>query len=180
MLDAIFRRGNVSNRWSRDLGLALVVDLLTPSLNSIGLGAAVDEFSFLGRSTSKFKTPLEFEDIGVSIDNEDDGTVSGFQIIFNDLESGFSSFPGTVLLNGTVVLPTAIVKELGDPYWRDEDEFEIVRFYEFATYEIQLVQTLKGDLERLIVTNDHLMGDAEQRRAYGVDKPWPPNWAREN
>ena len=77
-------------------------------------------------------------------------------------------------------MSSAIVKELGDPYWRDEDEYGIVRFYEFATYEIQVVQTLKGDLERLIVTNDHLMGDAEQRRAYGVDKPWPPNWAREN
>ena len=171
MFDLIFRRGNVSNSWVRDLGLALVVDLSAPSINSVGLGSAVYECSFLGRSTSKVNSPLEFEDLGVTIDNEEDGTVSGFQIVFNDLENKFAAFAGTVLVNGIAVLPSSIVSGLGDPYWRDEDESEIVSFFEFATYEIQVEQTLKGEIGRVIVTNDRLMDDAAQRKAYGVDKP---------
>jgi len=175
MLDMFFRRGNASNNWTRNPGLALAVDLSTQSINSIPIESAVDQFSFLGRSSSKSKSPLNFTDLGIGLDNEDDGTVSGFRIWFNDRDNIFSAYKGTIQLNGTAIEPSSIVNRLGEPYWRDEDEYEIIYFYEFATHEIQVEHSLQGAIQSVIVTNDALMADAEQRKAYGVTKAWPPN-----
>lgn len=175
MLDMFFRRGNVSNNWTRKPGLTLAMDLSTPSINSIPIESTVDQFSFLGRSTSKSTSPLDFADLGISLDNEDDGTVSGFHIWFNDRDNKFSPYNGTIQLTGTAIEPSSIVNRLGEPYWRDEDEYEILYFYEFATHEIQVEHSLEGTIQSVIVTNDALMADAEQRKAYGVTKAWPPS-----
>ena len=175
MLDALFRRGNPTNLWHRLDGLALSVDLLSPSINSIPIGSQVDTFSFLGRSTSKPKTPLDYLDLGISLDYEDDGTVSGFQVILNDANNEFSQFSGDIKLNGSAIKSAELLSGLGEPYWRDRDSEEIVSFYEYPTHEIQIEQTLKGECQRIIATKHALMARPDQRKAYGVDKPWPPN-----
>ena len=174
MFDALFRRGNPTNNWSRDFGLTLDADLLDPSINSIRLGSVVDQFSFLGRSTSKSRTPLDYTDLGISLDYEDDETISCFQLILDKQQNQFSPFSGVILLKGSAIEPAALIKELGEPYWRDQDADDVTLFYEFPTHEIQIEHALDGTIADIVVTIDALMADAEKRKAYGVDKSWPP------
>ena len=175
MLDSLFRRGNPTNAWTREPGLRLTVDLAMPSINSIPVGSIVDKFSFLGRSNSKSKSPLDYIDLGISLDYEEDGTVSGFQVVLADPLNQFEAFSGTIKINESAVDSGTLIEELGDCYWLDRDENELIYFYEFPTHEIQIEQLPMGSVQRIIVTNDPLMADVEQRKSYGVDKPWPPN-----
>lgn len=79
------------------------------------------------------------------------------------------------MLNGSAVAPAKVTRELPEPYWVDRDDEEAILFYEFPSHEIQIEQTLDGISQNIIVTNRPLMARDEQRIAYGVDKPWPPN-----
>ena len=63
----------------------------------------------------------------------------------------------------------------GQPYWRDQDEDEIILFYEFPGVEWQIEFDLVGALKHLRVGRP-LLADAEQRAAYGVTKHWPPDY----
>lgn len=67
-----------------------------------------------------------------------------------------------------------IVGYFGDPYWRDEDEEEILLFYEFGELEWQVELTLQGTLKAVNAVAPPLLADEAQRRAYRVTKPWPP------
>jgi len=66
------------------------------------------------------------------------------------------------------------MESLGAPYWIDRDDEEQILFFEFGSHEIQIEQTLDGRNKRMILTTLPLMANEEQRQAYGVDKPWPP------
>lgn len=60
------------------------------------------------------------------------------------------------------------------PQWRDQDDEEIIYFYEFPTHELQIEQSLDESIQRIFVTKQAVMADAENRKAYGVNKSWPP------
>ena len=175
MIDLFFRRGNPTNRWERTPELNLKVELFgTPAVNGIAVGSLLDNLSFLGRSSSNDKTPLDYSDLGFSVDSENDGTFSGFQIVQSDPEGEFAGFAGTLTLNNSEVKPNEILAQLGTPFWVDTDETETISFFEFRTHEIQICQSPSGVIQRTIVTSFHLMGDPEQRRMYGVTEAWPP------
>jgi len=174
MVDFLFRRGNPTNSWTRAAGLTLKVDLLEPSLNSVPLGSSVDQFSFLGRSSNKESLTLEFNDLGVWLDHETDGTISGFQISLDGQTSGFSLFKGELQLNKRRITAADLERELGEPYWRDQDEEEILLFYEFPSHEIVVEQALNGTSRHVNVIQEPSFADPEQRKAYGVTKSWPP------
>jgi hypothetical protein len=59
----------------------------------------------------------------------------------------------------------------------DEDEDEILFFYERAGVELQLEFAGKETLSGVVMTGQPLMADPEQRRAYKVTAPWPPDQA---
>ena len=61
----LFRRGNLTNAWMRSPGLSLTAELLEPAINGVSLGSPVEALSFLGRSSSNFRTPLLFADLGL-------------------------------------------------------------------------------------------------------------------
>ena len=175
MLDSLFRRGNPTNNWTRDAKLAIAVELLWPcTINSVTVGSHIEELSFLGRSSSKQKSPLDFYEIGLSVDHEDDGSFSGFQTVFEDSSNTSGVFCGSLLIDGAVVECARLADTLGVPYWIDRDEEEQILFFEYANHEIQIEQTLNGINKRLILTTQPLMASPEQRQAYRVDKPWPP------
>jgi hypothetical protein len=89
-------------------------------------------------------------------------------------------FPGRFLAGGNEVaigLDTSeaeVCSLLGEPWWRDEDEDEILLFYEDARGELQVELTKEGTLRQINLLHQPLMADPEQRAAYGVTKPWPP------
>jgi len=174
MIDFLFRRDNPSNAWERDPNLDLKIELHKATVNGISIGAAADKLSFLGRSSSKGKSPLDFKDLGFSIDYEDDGSFSGFQIVLLDPYGEFTSFSGTLTLNNAVINPAQIVAELGEPFWIDKDAEESILFYEFPSHEIQIEQSPSGVAKHIVVSSHHQMAESDQRKAYGVTKSWPP------
>ena len=89
-------------------------------------------------------------------------------------------FSGRIVFNGRSVPDQRSLSEedvqalLGAPYWRDEDDDEIILFYENNGLETQFEFSGKRRMSHLIFTRQPLMADNEQRRLYGVTKPWPP------
>jgi hypothetical protein len=67
-----------------------------------------------------------------------------------------------------------VVKRFGAPYWRDEDDEETLLFYEDGRVELQFEFPNKSALLRITMMLSPILADPEQRRFYGVDKPWPP------
>jgi hypothetical protein len=94
--------------------------------------------------------------------------------VFDERQNQFSRFSGVIQLETSPVEPSAIVDELGEPYWRDHDEDGITWFFEFPSHELQIEHSIGGQHSNIVVTKDALMADAEQRQSYGVDKLWPP------
>jgi hypothetical protein len=89
-------------------------------------------------------------------------------------------FPGRFKLDGRAIdlglqtTESEIRALLGEPWWRDEDEDEVILFYEDGRVERQFELTKSGTLTVITLMLSPLMADREQRKAYGVTKPWPP------
>ncbi len=62
----------------------------------------------------------------------------------------------------------------GAPYWLDDDTDETLLFYEDGTVEVQFEFPGKEYLGFITILLDPIMADPEQRKGYGVTKPWPP------
>ena len=176
MFDAFFRRGNPTNQWTRNPGLSLAVNLSEPSLNKTPLGSKLEAFSFLGRSSSKGAAPLlEFGELGLALDVEEDGACSGLQVVFDTPEPEFRRYEGTMTFHGFAVDAANIADRCGVPYWEDRDEDGSVLFYEFPDYEIQIERSPERDVQRVIMSNRPLLADAQARKTLGVDRAWPPD-----
>jgi len=67
-----------------------------------------------------------------------------------------------------------VLDVFGQPYWIDRDDMETILFYEFNDVEWQLELSQTGSLQAVIVTASPLLAKEDQRKAYGVSKPWPP------
>jgi hypothetical protein len=94
-------------------------------------------------------------------------------------EAVYGAFDGAVHYRGTPLEISASVTEpwfrehLGEPYWRDADEEEVILFYEHGQREWQIELAADGRLKCWVIA-EPLLASAEQRRAYGVTKEWPP------
>lgn len=64
---------------------------------------------------------------------------------------------------------------VGAADWPDQDQEEIILFYEFREdIEWQVEFTLEGGLKAIGAVWPALMAEAAQRESYGVSLPWPP------
>lgn len=68
-----------------------------------------------------------------------------------------------------------IIKLFGEPYWRDEDEKEVILFYEDDDIELQFEFPEKSTLEIITMMRSPILEDPQQRKYYKVTKCWPPN-----
>ena len=181
MFDFIFRRGNPTNGWQRSPNLALDAVLDVPSLNGITLGSRVDRLSSLGRSDkSSLAGYLCYFDLGLTVDHSKDEVFDGFSIVFDDDEGGeFQPYRDILTwkqkqLNSHDLTLDNLPSVFGEWHWLDTDEDESIAFYEYPEYEMQVETDQSGAVKRITLTNEPLMADPEQRDAYKVDKPWPP------
>lgn len=66
-------------------------------------------------------------------------------------------------------------EKFGKPYFTDQDPQDTILFYEPLPGLIEIqAEFIEGKLAFLLVTSEVLMAVEEQRKAIGVDKPWPP------
>jgi hypothetical protein len=112
----------------------------------------------------------------------EDGFISGYRFVWR-AEEGFRPFPGRCFHRGAPITLSPAISEAeiaalaGSPYWRDEDEEEILLFYEFDRVEWQVELTRDGRLSQWSIITPPSMADEDQRAAYGVTMAWPPSCA---
>ena len=168
-----------TRHWVGDIRFHLEVDLSTHSLNGVRIGGLFEGLERLGPAedrTAAEEGILLYYSRGMEIGLEE-GRMSSLRLVWVK-DEGFHPFGGTVKWQGTVLSlgPMTTEEQLlslfGEPYWRDEDEQEILLFYEFGKVEWQIELTPSGTLTQWTLCAPPLMADATQREAYGVTKPW--------
>ena len=185
VFEFFFGPKNPTRNWQRAGDLRLEFDLEQGSLNGVRLGETLDRLASLGpvedRSGLQHRA-FGYFSLGLGVGCEsDENLIESFDIIQKDpLAPEFRPYPGSVHYRGTSLdlaklTESDFVKEFGLPYWRDQDESEIILFYEFPWREWQVELRLDGTFNRLLVTSAPSMADYEQRKSYGVTKLWPPN-----
>jgi hypothetical protein len=123
-----------------------------------------------------------FPEQGIVVEEDDDGIHSISVYLRSDPEAKIAAFSGSFWYRDRPLLAQALAREedvlrnFGNPYWRDEDEDEVILFYEFGMVEWQLEFGLGGET-RLLVVSVPTLADPEQRRLYGVTREWPPKKA---
>jgi len=180
-----FRRKSPTAAWRADLTALLVLDLDRFELNGVGFGGEVAGLRFLGPSESK---AFDYPSKGLQLDVDSSGLLEGLVV---SLRGGVylgatppgsvKEFAGRIRLSGRDLAPHELrsasdfVEAWGEPYWRDQDEDEILLFFEFESGEVQVELTQEGVPQVLLVTPEPLMADLAQRQAYQVTAPWPPS-----
>jgi hypothetical protein len=169
--------GNPTQSWIAEPFKLLVLCLDDHQLCGVGIGDRVDSLSFLGPA-ARWSGTLDFPDHGLSI-LQSQGIDEMTFFFGHPSEPEAGTFRGTILHRGaTVPLSSAddeqtIVRQFGEPYWRDADVDETILFYEFGSHEWQVEFGPDGRLKCLSIACP-LLADPVQREAYGVSKPWPP------
>lgn len=184
MLEFLRWRPHPTKHWREDRSVPLLADLDRFELGGVGLGAEIERLSFLGRSESRF---FDYPRKGLQLDADEDGCFAGFSLALRrdaylaaHLRGRVRAFPGYIRVKGRKKQPHEFrderdfVEGWGEPYWRDEDDEEILLFFEFPGREITVELSLEGVPQVLVISTQALMADAAQREQYGVTAPWPP------
>jgi hypothetical protein len=152
----------------------LVLDLVTFDVGSSCLGKPVAEGDFFA---GRFDSSESFinDDLGIEL-----GTKGG---VLDSVCLTLENFTGKLLCNGVptelgeISKEDEVVKLLGEPYWIDRSDSETVLFYEYAsgTVELQFEFSETQLLGLITLARNGVLSEEEQRKAYRVDKPWPPH-----
>ena len=160
----------MSSFWSPD---ALDIDLAEFRVGSTPLGAPpspADQFS----AALIREDVYEPDGMGYAI-----GTRNGaLDYVFVTL----SEFQGRFLIAGKLIelpgstSPAQVVDRFGEPYWTDRDDGEPILFYEYqgGGMELQFEFPDGKQLGYITLMRDGVLSKPEQRKSYGVTKPWPP------
>jgi hypothetical protein len=187
VIDWIRGRKHFSKLWQPEPGFEIHLDLERHSLCRCRIGDPIEWLSGLG-------PPEDFAELkeqrycyysyysrGFEV-GEEDGKMADFAVFWLDyLQAGFQPFNGSVTYRGkTVPLGTRTTERefttlFGHPYCRDQDQDEIILFYEYREdIEWQVEFTPEGGLKAMRVVWPALMAEADQRERCGVSVPWPP------
>jgi hypothetical protein len=181
-----FRRVRDPTReWSHDPTVPLLAELDRIELCGVGMGDEVDRLSFLGPSHSG---DFDYPSAGLRLD-VDGGVLEGFLVALRRGaylgpvdHTEVRPFAGRLRIGGRDHAPLELrgeqdfIAAWGAPYWRDQDEDEVLLFFERPDSEVQVELSLDGVPSVALVSSVPLMADPEQRARYGVTKPWPPNF----
>ena len=185
MLEFIFGLRNPTRSWRPSGDLPLVFDLAAASLNRVGLGQRLECLAFLGTdegATSYRSGELLYFSRGLGVRfSPTSQCVVEYRIVVNDpLETRFRPFAGSVFAGGgrqldvTTLSAARWVEQFGECFWHDRDADKSIMFYESVGLEWQIEFDAKSRVNCIIVTNEPVMADQEQRIAYNVTKAWPP------
>ena len=154
---------------------------------------------FYGCSQSKDSSPVSrnridltsfaVDGIELGSDTADLPTVKGVELssdgkIFDSIFITLDDYDGEILQSGvklslsTATSPADIESLFGQPYWRDEEDSEVILFYEYekGAVELQFEFPDSTTLGYITLARPGILSTADQRSAYGVDKPWPPEF----
>jgi hypothetical protein len=184
VFDRILGRKHPSTLWQSEPGFEVQLDLGRHALCRCRIGDPIEWLSGLGQPEDAKALREQrycYYSRGIEI-GEENGNIADFAVFWIDyLQAGFQPFEGSVIYQGKTVALGPRNREsefratFGDPYWRDQDQDEIILFYEFQRdIEWQVEFTLQSNLKAIRVVWPALMADAKQRELYGVNVAWPP------
>ncbi len=185
--NSLFGKPDPSSNWQAIPDWPIVLDMTRHALCDVRLGDPVEWLSKLGPPEDQKAVRdgcYRYVSKGIEIGAEA-GFVTDFTIICgpDPCRPGFEPFKGSVVYGGRTLALGADADEanftqtFGDPYWRDEDEAEIILFYEFRNdTEWQVEFTIQRSLKTLMIVTPPLMGLEKSRASYHVTKPWPPDY----
>lgn len=185
--DKLFGTPDPSSNWKAEPDFPIVLDMTRHALCGVRLGDPVEWLSKLGPPEEKkaikegcYRYPSKGIDIGAEGGNVTDYTIAW---IPDFCRPDFTSFSGSALFRDRSLPLTSstseedFVKTFGQPYWRAEDDIEIILFYEFKNnIEWQVEFSREHLLKTLLMVTPPLMSFQDQRSAYGVTGPWPPEY----
>ena len=176
-LQSLCKSSNPTQAWKEDLSVDLVVDLDRHRLCGRGIGDWLAGLACLGPATMS-GSMLSFPGKGISVGFRAGVITSFAAYVAVSPEEGMGQFTGWFtyrdrrLALSEETTESKLVATFGPPYWRDQDEDEVILFYEFREYEWQVEMSLKDRL-KVFVISEPILADQKQRAAYGVSKPWP-------
>lgn len=180
-MKSTFSLQDPTGQWQRTPDLGLQIDLQQPTLNGVELRRRLDILSFLGPAEERDEGEFGYPSLGLSLDSIDFETFTGFQVVHSDPDyrPNYAPYPGECRFGNQPLVLADVTEPLlrdamGEPYWRDEDDAEVILFYEYPYHELQIELTREGRLQCIGITSFPLMANQEQREAYGVTQAWPP------
>lgn len=152
---------------------ATIVDLQEFKIGTTVLGSPIeptDPFHAALKKTGVFRPAGQGMEVGTKNGLLDYGF---FDII---------SFKGSFLRSGEPVrigrdtTGSDISRIFGEPYWTDRSDGEVIMFYECkaGTLELQFEFSDGKTLSSITLSRNGVLSEVDQRNAYGVTKPWPP------
>jgi hypothetical protein len=188
--DFLFGPPDVATTWRERPGLELVLNLDRHTICELKLGDRADRISILGPPDNKKPTRADtylYASKGIELCTGEDGIETITAIfeptdhwVMHGFEKKAAAYGGKIIYGGKPVALSRDTSEgefvgrFGQPYWRDEDEYETTLFYEFGPLEWQVEFETGGGLRGLVLESPPTMAQAEARAAYQVDKAWPP------
>jgi hypothetical protein len=116
-----------------------------------------------------------FDEVGIFLSVKD-GVLDSAQFDL-PLFPGAFTFGETKLNLTNSTTETDLLDIFGEPYWIDRDEDETILFYEYqgGATEIQFEIPKSQGLAVIILVAGGILSDPQNRKGYGVTKPWPPS-----
>ncbi|MBN1355087.1 hypothetical protein JXA40_02340 [bacterium] len=182
----IFKNRDFTRDWVPQPDQVIELDLSKNRLCGIGLNDPVHFLERLGPAEDKKRVAggmLCYYSKGLQIDFNKNRLIESFVVYFNDeTNPDYRCFQGAVRFKGAGYRSEQIGTEqmfkglFGGPYWRSQDEDEIILFYEYGLIEWQVEFRLSGGIKVILITTPPLLADERQRKAYDVTRKWPPGF----
>lgn len=151
----------------------LVVDLTNFIIGGTPIGKTPWDGDFFAQYLLQNET-LKSDEAGYEL-----GTKEG---LLNYAFITLDAFQGNFLIQDQIVplgnqtTKEEIIELFDAPYWTDIDDDEVILFYEYRKGEIELQFEFPDGqkLGYITLIQEGVLSDEEQRKSYGVTRPWPP------
>jgi hypothetical protein len=162
--------------WEEDASISLVVDLDEHRFCGIRVGDPLQSLSFLGSPVEGVCGPA-WPNKGLEV-GANGQSIREFCFFSRAAARNAKPFPGSFIFHRQ---PLSLsdhwteqdLRIFGEPYWRDVDNDETILFFEHGEIEWQVELGADGRLQALVI-GEPILADREQRAAYRVTRPWPP------
>ena len=162
-----------SDAGSNSAAKPFVIDLATFQVGDTELGDAPVETDFFAKPLQKSDV---FEDDAKGIELGVKAGVLDYAFITIESFDGQFQLDGISVEVGQVSTEETVREKFGEPYWVDRSDGETIMFYEYAkgSIELQFEFPEAKTLGFVTLSRNGVLSTEEQRKSYGVDKPWPP------
>ncbi|MBN1619319.1 hypothetical protein JW890_01210 [candidate division WOR-3 bacterium] len=168
--------------WGERTSVRRKLDLGYTKLSGVGLyedWLLLKKFGMPENPSNARSMKFSYYSSGFEFDVEN-GKITDIFVTWKDFYSPFSAFSGETLDKGK---PTGInpktkeddfINIFPDVYWRDEDDDEIILFYEFKDFEWQVEFDKSREIKAFIAGGKPtLLSDPEVRKMYKITKDFP-------